>query len=162
MNKLGLLLCFLLAFSYSKSEDIDGIDPSMVYDQLISVTKGMAQTNEYKCSNTLKNNRDKIFPKFESIIKSLKNENDFMSELFKSGLSLLTVIEPKDCNLYDIIAKFPNLLKAEGIKDMGKNMMNHAGEIEGLINEFKKATDKEGKLIATGKIIKVITGIFVN
>ena len=162
MNKLGLLLCFLLTFSYSKSEDIDGIDASMVYDQLISVTKGMAQTTEYKCSNTLKNNRDKIFPKFESIIKSLKNENDFLNELFTSAIQLFTVMDPKDCNLYDIIAKFPNLLKAKGIEDMGKNMIDHASEIEGLINEFKKATDKEGKLIATGKIIRVITGIFVN
>ena len=60
MNKLGLLFCFLLAISYVQSEEIDGLNVTDLYDKLISVTKGMAETNEYKCSNNLRNNRNTI------------------------------------------------------------------------------------------------------
>ena len=79
------------------------------------------------------------------------------------GFKLLKIKDlPSDCNLFVIIDTLPTLLKADGIKKMGENMSSNANELEGIIKEFTDSTDKEGKLIVIGKIIRKITGITVQ
>ena len=45
MNKLGLLVCFLLAINFSQSEVVDGVDIDDVYDKATVVSKGLAKNN---------------------------------------------------------------------------------------------------------------------
>ena len=160
MNKLGLFLCFLLAISYTQSEVIDGLDINELYDKFTIIAKGMAETTEYKCANSLINNKAKILPEVENIMKSLNNEQELMSKLIGAGLKLFMIDGfATDCNLQSIMEIAPKITKAEGIRNMGNNMINNADELETIFKEFTNASDLDGKLIVIGKIIRKITGI---
>ena len=45
---------------------------------------------------------------------------------------------------------------------MGNSMIDNATELETLFKEFMDTSDKDGKLIAIGKIIRIITGITLH
>ena len=160
MNKLGLFFCFLLAISYTQSEVIDGIDVNELYDKFVIIARGLADNNEYKCSNILLNNKNKILPRVEDIVRNLKNENGLTNALAGAAgqLGLLSGFV-SDCNIVEVISIISTITKADGIKKMGQNMIDNATELEGLFKDFTAATTEEGKLIVIGKIIRKITGI---
>ena len=160
MNKLGLFLCFLLAISYTQSEVIDGIDVNELYDKFTNIAKGLADNTEYKCSNLLINNKNKVLPKVEEVVRNLKDTNALPNAL--AGFALqLSMIDGfiSDCNIASVVNIILTITKAEGIKQMGQNMIDNATELEGLFKDFTAATTEEGKLIVIGKIIRKITGI---
>ena len=160
MNKLGLFFCFLLAICYVQTEVIDGLDINELYDKFTIIAKGMAETTEYKCSNALIKHKTTILPVVEDIMKSLKNEQELMNKLITASFKLLALQEfIEGCKINEVIQILPNLLKADGIKTMGQNMINNAGELENLFKEFTGASDIEGKNIAIGKIVRKITGL---
>ena len=159
MNKLGLFLCFFLAISYAQSEVVDGIDVDDVYDKFVIIAKGLADSNEYKCSNQLSNNRNKILPRVVELIKNLKDKDAIAGALsgFAQLISIRGIID--DCNIWDTIGKLLSIMKAEGISNMGQNMKDNASELEGLIKELTEANNQDTRLLVIGKIIRKITGI---
>ena len=160
MNKLGLFVCFLLAISYAQTEVIDGIDVNELYDKFTIIAKGMAETTEYKCSNTLITHKGTILPVIEDIMKSLKNEQELAGKIVTAGLKLFMIEGLADnCNLGKALEIIPKLLKADGIRSMGQNMIDNAADLENLFKEFTQASDIEGKNIAIGKIVRKITGL---
>ena len=160
MNKLGLFFCFLLAISYVQTEVIDGLDVNELYDKFVIIAKGMAETTEYKCSNTLNTNKATILPVVEDILKSLKNEQELMGKIVSGGFKLMMIQGfAENCNLANVLEIVPKITKAEGIKNMGQNMINNADDLEALFKEFTGASDTEGKNIVIGKIIRKITGL---
>ena len=160
MNKLGLFFCFLLAISYVQTQVVDGLDIDVLYDKFVGIAKGMAETTEYKCSNTLQTHKTTIRPVVEDIMKSLGNQQELMGKIVSAGLKLLMIEGLADnCNLGKVLEIIPKITKAEGIRNMGQNMVDYATDIEALFKEFSEAADAEGKNIAIGKIIRKITGL---
>ena len=93
-------------------------------------------------------------------MKSLNNQQELMSKLIGAGLKLFMIDGfATDCNLQSIMDIAPKITKAEGIRNMGNNMINNANELETIFKEFTNASDLDGKLIVIGKIIRKITGI---
>ena len=163
MNKLGLFFCFLLAISYTQSAEIDGIDVNELYDKFIIIARGLADNNEYKCSNILLNNKNKILPRVEDIVRNLKNENGLNNALAGAAAQLGFLSGfVSDCNIVEVISIISTITKADGIKKMGQNMIDNASELENLFKEYTAAPDKDGKLMVIGKIVRKITGITLH
>ena len=159
MKKFGFLFFVLLAISYTQSEEIDGIDVNALYDNFTIIAKGMAETNASKCSNILIAHKKTLYRVIEAIIKNFNKQEKLEKILTAAALPLLMIPRiVEDCNIKSIIQTVPNLLKAEGIKQMGQNIIDNATELENLFKELFEATD-DGKLIVIGKIIRKITGI---
>ena len=117
----------------------------------------MAETNEYRCSKTLINHKKTIFPVVKAALENYNNVNELEKILAAAAIPLMMIPNfVKDCSIAKIIDTLPKLVKAEGIKSMGQNLIDHANEIENIFNE---TTDFDGKLIANGKVIRNITGI---
>ena len=160
MNKFVLFLCFLLAIDYTKSEVIDGIDVTELFENFLKIAKGLTDNNEYKCTNILINNKEKLIKAAEDM---LRKKVDLNSALLGSAAQLIFVEDFSSiCNIGKIIGIVTEITKAEGIKKMGQNMINNASELENLFNEILKATDNDGRLMVVGKIIRYITGITLH
>ena len=160
MNKLGLFFCLLLTISSTHSEEIKDFNITKFQDEFIIISKGMAETTEYKCSNTLINHKKTIFPVVKAVIENFNNKEELEKILAAAAFPLMMIPNfIKDCSLDKIINIIPKLRKAEGIKMIGQNMIDNANEIESLYNEFTEAQDLDGQLMAKGKVIRKITGI---
>ncbi len=160
MNKLGLFLCFFLAISYAQSEVVDGIDVDDVYDKFVIIARGLADSNEYKCSNQLSNNRNTILPRVVELIKNLKDKDAIRGALTGFAFQLILIDGIfDDCNIWDTISKLLSIMTASGISNMGQNMKDNASELEGLIKELTEANNQDTRLLVIGKIIRKITGI---
>ena len=158
MSKIGLFLCFLLAFAHSSI--IDGVDTNEFYDKFIQIAKGMADSTAYKCASSLSRHRTKILETIEKVLKDVKGGKSMTDALISNAVSLIFLDGfADDCNVGTLIAIVPDLLKVEGIKKIGTNMVNNAADIEAYISEFMGADNLDAKLLAIGKIIKSTTGI---
>ena len=163
MKKFELFFCFLLAISYTQSEVIDGIDVDELYDKLINFAKGMAKTNEYKCSNILTTHRTAIYPYVVDIIKNLKNPEKLEEIFDTSNIKLWNVDGLRDNCSIDLIKDFlANITQPARIGNLADNIISNAEPISKLLNEYLENTDKDGKLIIIGKIIRIVTGISLN
>ena len=157
MKKIDLFFCLLLTFTYTKSEETYIFNLTELYDEFTIISKGMAETNEYRCSKTLINHKKTIFPVVKAALENYNNLNELEKILAAAAIPLMMIPNfVKDCSIAKIIDTLPKLVKAEGIKSMGQNLIDHANEIENIFNE---TTDFDGKLIANGKVIRNITGI---
>ena len=161
MNKFGLLLCFLLAFNYSQAA-LPEIDIGQIYDYIVVVIKGMTDSSDYKCVNTLTKNKETIVNEIKAAIQEIKNGADIKSTLISHGMKLMTVDGlMTNCKLMDLVMNYSKYLKASYFQQVGYNLVQHSTEIEALIQEIIKS-NIEGKLLAVGKIIRIVTGLTVS
>ena len=162
MNKLELFFCLLLVISFTQTEEIDEYNVTELYDKFTIIAKGMAETNETKCSYILINYRKTIFPVVKAVFENF-NDKEKLNKIFTAAALPLMMIPNivKDCNLNKIIDTLPKFinLKADEIKNIGQTVIDHADELEQIVKEFFGSTEIEGKYIAAGKIIRIITGI---
>ena len=122
----------------------------------------MASTTEYKCANTLIQNKDKIVAEIKAAIEEIKNGANIRSTLISHGIKLMTVPNLlTNCKIMEIVSNIDKYFKAAYIQKVGYNLVQHSTEIESLIQEIIKSDGIEGKLLAVGKIISIVTGFEV-
>ena len=163
MNKLGLLVCFLLAINFSQSTIVDGVDIDDVYDKATVVAKGLANNNEYKCFNILKRKRSTILNEIVKIIGEFKNGDNWTKIAGKHFLFLIINNDfTTNCRVSEIAAAAMELIEPTGIYRLGSNMVGNSQTLQAYADEFVRANNLDGKLIAAGKMIKLITGLYVE
>ena len=162
MNKLGLLVCFLLAINFSQSEVVDGVDIDDVYDKATVVSKGLAKNNEYKCYRDLVKYRNQIIQQIVGIIKDLKNGKKWSSILLSRGIAFLFFGDfTSNCRVGDLGTEAMEFVEPTGIYRLGSNMVGNSQTLQTYADEFVRASNLDGKLIAVGKMLKLITGLWV-
>ena len=148
MNKSGLIFCFLFVISYIQTQETD---ETIIFDMIVNITKGLTDNNEYKCTNILKNNREKLL---NITMAFINNSSDLSSALFDGAAHLLFVRGfATDCN----VGK--NLLN---VKELSKdNDLITEIFTEFLLLLSKKKEISEEKLINFGESIRNRTGIIL-
>ena len=66
-----------------------------------------------------------------------------------------------NCNFSTLLNTVLSLVSESGIKKIGNNISTNSAEIYKMVQEMGKG-DINTKLINIGKIIKIVTGIYVN
>ena len=162
MNKLVLFLCFLLAINFSQSVVIDGVDIDDVYDKATVVAKGLAKSNEYKCYSILKSKRSAILREIVEIINDFKSGDNWTSIAGKHFLFLLINNDfTSKCRVSEIAAEAMDFITPNGIYRLGSNMVGNSQTLQTYADEFVRANNLDGKLIAAGKMLKLVTGLWV-
>ena len=158
MNKLGILLCFL-AISFSQSA-IPEIDMGVVFDIITALIKGMSETSEAKCANTLISHRDRFVPVLQAIWEDVRHGKDFPTASYEHSHELSDLDDvDRNCHAYETINDFAGFTKAKGIQQIGYNIIQNSVEIERLLQELWNAPSFEDKIIVFGKILRAATGL---
>ena len=163
MNKLGFLFFFLLAIGFSKSVVIDGVDISDIYDKVAIASQGMTNNNEFKCYKDLVKYRSQIINEIVQMINDVKKGYDLalVGAIHSFTLSFYGGFMT-NCRIGDIIAQAMGFIKPEGIFYLGNNMVQNSQTLQVIADEFVRASNLNGKLIAVGKMVKLITGFYVD
>ena len=66
-----------------------------------------------------------------------------------------------NCNLFKVANTLLNLMNEAGVKTIGNNIANNSKAIYGLFNDILTKESLDDKLVAAGKIIKIVTNIYV-
>ena len=163
MNKLGLLIC-LIAISFTTQKiNLQDIDIPALYDKVVYIAKGMCENTEYKCSNNLVKNKEALLKIINDAIEDYNKGTGLVELLAKYAIKLYLVKDfMTDCKVAEIGAKVVTLTTEKGLKDLGYNIIEYTTDIINHIGEFKNAADLNDKLVAAGKILKVLLGIAVK
>ena len=162
MNKLVLFLCFLLAINFSQSVVVDGVDIDDVYDKATVVAKGLAKSNEYKCYSILKRKRSAILSEIVKIINDFKSGDNWTTIATKHFIFLLINDDfTSKCRVSQIAAEAMDFITPNGIYTLGSNMVGNSQTLQTYADEFVRANNLDGKLIAAGKMLKLVTGLWV-
>ena len=162
MNKLVLFLCFLLAINFSQSVVVDGVDIDDVYDKATVVAKGLANSNEYKCYSILRSKRSAILSEIVKIINDFKSGDNWTTIATKHFIFLLFNDDfTSKCRVSQIAAEAMDFITPDGIYRLGSNMVGNSQTLQTYADEFVRANNLDGKLIAAGKMLKLVTGLWV-
>ena len=149
MNKLGLIFCFLFVISYIQTKETN---ETIIFGMIVNITQGMTDNNEYKCTNILKNNREKLL---NVTMAFINNASDLSSALFAGAAELLFVRGfATNCN----VGK--NLLNVKKLSKDVFLIFQIFLEFQDLFNKIKEISEE--KLIKFGESIRNRTGITLH
>ena len=122
----------------------------------------MAKNNEYKCYRDLVKYRNQIIQQIVGIIKDLKNGKKWSSILLSRGIAFLFFGDfTSNCRVADLGTEAMEFIEPTGIYRLGSNMVGNSQILQTYADEFVRASNLDGKLIAVGKMLKLITGLWV-
>ena len=158
MNKLAILLCLLLVFNFSKSdEDYDFVDIAAY------IFKGMSHNEEGKCAKVFLNNKSKIKDILTKLFNDLKNGKELSSIMFGYGIELVAIDGmATDCKIFALLEAVNKLMSPSGIKSIGESISNNADEIYSNFLDLKKDKGVLKKMVPLGKVLKIILNFSVN
>ena len=161
MNKFGILLCFL-AISLTQSA-LPELDWDVIFDMQVLVLKGMTESTDYKCANTFVKYKSRIVPVYREIWEDIRNGKDFKTAAMAHASELSDLVEiEQNCHVFEKIQDFAGFGKAQGIQQIGYNIITNSNEIANLIQELIKADGFDNKLIVFGKIFRTATGVSIS
>ena len=159
MNKFGLLL---LVLTIGVSVQQTNIDINKLYDKFAILVRGLANSEDYKCSATLVSKKAEMLGIINKILAEIKAGKKFKDAVYAHLFDFLGVDGlGTNCNLFKVADTFLGLMNEAGIKKIGNNIANNSKAIYGLFNDLLTKESLDEKLVAAGKIIKIVTNIYV-
>ncbi len=158
MNKLAILLCFLLVFNFSKSdEDYDFVEI------LTYIFKGMSPNEEGKCAKVFMNHKSEIKDILTKLFNDIKDGKDFSSLTLNYGLKLIAIDGlATECKVFPLLEAINKLMSPSGIKSIGEAISNNADEIYEHFKSLKKDKGVLKKMVPIGKVLSIILNFSVN
>ena len=154
MNKLGLLLCFLLIVNISAEE---GENVGKFYDIIVNILKGMSENEEGKCANIFKNKRGEILPLIKDLASEFKNGKSLPELVSSYGFRLLAIEDlAVECKAFSLFEIFTKVTSKEGIKDIGISIQKNADQIYKFTTDLKSTKDNVERLAIIGKIFALV------
>ena len=159
MNKFGLLL---LVLTIGVSVQQTNIDINKLYDKFAILVRGLANSEDYKCSATLVSKKEQMLGIINKILAEVKAGKKFKDAVYAHLFDFLGVDGlGSNCNLLKVANTLLNLMNEAGVKTIGNNIANNSKAIYGLFNDILTKESLDEKLVAAGKIIKIVTNIYV-
>lgn len=158
MNKFGLLL---LVLTLGVTLQQTNVDVSKAYDYFVIIVRGMSNSDKYKCSANLVEKKSEILSIVNAFLAELKAGKKASDIMLTYGFKLMKVYDlSNNCNFSTLLNTVLSLVSESGIKKIGNNISTNSAEIYKMVQEMGKG-DINTKLINIGKIIKIVTGIYV-
>ena len=153
MNKLGLLLCFLLIVNISAEEENDL--SGKIYDLIIYLLRGMSE--EGKCSKIFEKKKNEIFPIVKELVDKVKSGGSLSQVVLECGFKLLAIEDVAvDCKAFSLFELFSKVTSKEGIKDIGMAIQQHADKIHQYVSQIKSTKEMLNKIEIAGKMFALI------
>ena len=153
MNKLGLLLCFLLIVNISAEEEKDMV--GKVYDVITNLLKGMSE--EGKCSRIFEKKKSDILPIVKELVEKVKTGKSLSEVVVEQGFKLLAIEDlAVDCKAFSLFELFSKVTSKDGIKDIGLAIQQHADKIHQYVSQIKSTKGILEKIEIAGKMFALI------
>ena len=161
MNKLGLLLCFLLIVNTSAEEKKDMAEN--IYDIIIKLLKGMSEGEKGSCSKIFEDKKNEILPIVKELINEVKNGKSLSGLVVSYGFRLLAVEDlAAECKAFALLDLFSKFTSKDGIKDIGISIQKNANTIHQYLTEMKSEKELLKKVEKVGKIFALVLNFKVN
>ncbi len=153
MNKIILLICLILFINISNVASIE--DYNKLYDILISLTKGMARTENAVCSSLLVQKRSTLFPVVKEIAKKIEAGRTISPVTY--FIKLYYIVD--DCDLYRLSEVIDEIQTESGIRNAGYSIADNSGSIYNIVQEMFTSDDI---FVEIGKIISIVLNYYVS
>ena len=114
MNKFGLLL---LVLTIGVSVQQTNIDINKLYDKFAILVRGLANSEDYKCSATLVSKKEQMLGIINKILAEIKAGKKFKDAVYAHLFDFLGVDGlGTNCNLFKVADTLLGLMNEAGIK----------------------------------------------
>ena len=158
MNKFGLLL-LLFASVFTITED-------EIYSYVVSLFKGMAETEEAACAGVLVKQQDRILEIVHQTIDEINSGVDTSTALQNALIKLMGVDGlVSECNVLAMPAILTKVTSKDGLVDIFQTCIDNIDEIYSYGEDIKAAFDEENYNAAAeafGHILSIALDFQVN
>ena len=161
MNKLGLFFLLLAAVSCLKDEQTDKI-----YSYVVSVFRGMAETEEATCAQVLENHKDEVLEIVLAAVEEVKQGTDVQQAVTNAVIKLMGVDGlVSECNVLAMPAIYTKVTSKDGLVEVFQALIDNIDEVYAYGEKAKDAvSDKDYNTAAEylGHIISIALDFQVN
>ena len=158
MNKFGLIL-LLIASVCSITED-------EIYEAVVRLVKGMAETEEAACSAVLVKQKEKILEIVHQAIDEINSGVDANTAIQNAVIKLMGVDGlVSECNVLAMPAIITKVTSKDGLVDIFQTCIDNIDEIYSYGEEIKAAFDEKDYYTAAeafGHILSIALDFQVN
>ena len=158
MNKFGLIL-LLIASVCSITED-------EIYEAVVRLVKGMAETEEAACSDILVKQKEKILEIVHQAIDEINSGVDSSTAIQNALIKLMGVDGlVSECNVLAMPAIITKVTSKDGLVDIFQTCIDNIDEIYSYGEEIKAAFDEKDYYTAAeafGHILSIALDFQVN
>ena len=142
MNKLGLVL--LLLISSASSLRLREIPADLIFNLFSSFFKGMAKTEEAKCSNVMLNEKERITKIINEAIDDYNSGKGLNVAIQVAIIKLVDSDELVDeCNVLAMEAVMGKITTKDGIVEVFQNIIDNMSDIYSYGEKLKAAFDEK-------------------
>lgn len=163
MNKFILIL-FLAASCLNLK--LKEISEDEIYDMVVSLFRGMAETDEAACAGVLVKQKDKILVIVHAAIDEINSGVDVGTALQNALIKLMGVDGlVSECNVLAMPAIVTKVTSKEGLVDIFQTLIDNIDDVYSYGEDIKAALDESdynGAVEAFGHILAIALDFQVN
>ena len=163
MNKFLLIL--LLATSCLNFK-LTEITEDEIYDLVVSLFKGMAETDEAACAGVLVKQKEKVLEIVNAAIDEINSGVDVGTALQNALIKLMGVDGlVSECNVLAMPAIITKVTSKDGLVDIFQTLIDNIDDVYAFGEDIKAALDESdynGAVEALGRILAIALDFQVN
>ena len=161
MNKLGLFFLLLATVSCLTDEQTDKI-----YSYVVSVFRGMAETEEATCAQVLENHKDQVLDIVLTAVEEVKGGKDVQQAISDAAIKLMSVDGlVSECNVLAMPAIYTKVTSKDGLVEIFQALIDNIDDVYSYGEKAKDAiSDKDYNTAAedAGHILSIALDFQVN
>ena len=161
MNKLGFFLVLIAAVSCLKDEQTDKI-----YSYVVSVFKGLAETDAATCAGVLTNHKDEVLEIVLAAVQEVKDGADVQTAISNAVIKLLAIDGfVSECNVLAMPAIYTKVTSKDGLVEVFQALIDNIDDVYSYGEQAKAAVDAKDYNLAceyAGKILAIALDFQVN
>ena len=166
INKMNKFLVILLLAASCLNFKLREVDEDAIYDAVVSLFRGMAETDEQACAGVLVKQKDKIMVIVHAAIDEINSGVDVSTALQNALIKLMGVDGlVSECNVLAMPAIITKVTSKDGLVDIFQALIDNIDEVYSYGEDIKAAlddSDYNAAAEAFGHILSIALDFQVN
>ena len=166
INKMNKFLVILLLAASCLNFKLREVDEDAIYDAVVSLFRGMAETDEQACAGVLVKQKDKIMVIVHAAIDEINSGVDVSTALQNALIKLMGVDGlVSECNVLAMPAIITKVTSKDGLVDIFQALIDNIDEVYSYGEDIKAAlddSDYNAAAEAFGHILAIALDFQVN
>ena len=166
INKMNKFLVILLLAASCLNFKLREVDEDAIYDAVVSLFRGMAETDEQACAGVLVKQKDKIMVIVHAAIDEINSGVDVSTALQNALIKLMGVDGlVSECNVLAMPAIITKVTSKEGLVDIFQTLIDNIDDVFSYGEDIKAAfdvSDYNAAAEALGHILAIALDFQVN
>ena len=166
INKMNKFIVILLLAASCLNFKLSEISEDEIYDIVVSLFRGMAETDEQACAGVLVKQKDKILVIVHAAIDEINSGVDVSTALQNALIKLMGVDGlVSECNVLAMPAIITKVTSKDGLVDIFQTLIDNIDEVYSYGEDIKAAFDESNYNAAAeafGHILAIALDFQVN